>query len=136
MNFFLVIILVIISSIIFVNYLPVQAQSTASSTNNDSINNGQPKSNQVTLQDPLGLKGDIQKLWANIITALLGFVGVASLVSFVYAGFMFLVSTGSPERVKKAKDIMLYAVIGVFVSMASYAILSFVFTLLEKGTGN
>ena len=91
---------------------------------------------QFELTDPLKFGGDPQELYARIIGALLTFVGVASLVTFVYAGFIFLVSAGNPEKVKKAKDTMLYAIIGIVVAMASYAILSFIFKVLQSGTGN
>jgi hypothetical protein len=85
----------------------------------------------TTLQDPLGLNGDVTALWARIIKALLGLVGIASLVAFVYAGFIFLISAGSSEQVKKAKDTMVYAVLGIFISMAAYVILNFVFKALQ-----
>ena len=90
--------------------------------------------NAVEIKDPLNI-GDPSELYARIVSALLGFVGIASLVTFVYAGFLFLISSGNPERVKKAKDAMLYAVIGIVVSIASYAILSFIFKTLEGATG-
>jgi len=92
----------------------------------------------TSIENPLKKEGgpiDPEELYGRIISGLLGFVGIVSLVAFVYAGFVFLISAGNPERVKKAKDTMIYAVIGVFVSMASYAILNFIFTTLEESTG-
>lgn len=88
-------------------------------------------SGQVTLKDPLNLTNGPADFWARIIGGLLAFVGVAALVTFVYAGFLFLTSSGNPEQVKKAKDAMIYAVIGVAVSMGSYVILSFIFDILQ-----
>ncbi|MFH1890504.1 MAG: pilin [Candidatus Kuenenbacteria bacterium] len=99
-------------------------------------NNG---SGSITIKNPLSKQGgpmNPEVLYGRIITGLLSFVGIASLAAFVYAGFIFLISAGNPERVKKAKDVMVYAVIGVVVSMASYAILSFIFKTLEGATGN
>ncbi len=92
-------------------------------------------SGQVVLTDPLNLGGDLNKFWGRLIGALLAFVGVASLITFVYAGFMFLTSTGNQEQVKKAKDTMIYAVIGAAVSMGSYAILSYIFNILQSSAG-
>jgi len=92
---------------------------------------GDTSSPSNRLTDPLGLSGDIGNLWVRLIGALLGFVAIASLVTFVYAGFMFLISTGNAEKVKKAKDIIIYAVLGIFISIASYTILSFIFKTLE-----
>jgi len=98
-------------------------------------NNAGAGSGQVVLTDPLNLGGDLNKFWGRLIGALLAFVGVASLITFVYAGFMFLTSTGNQEQVKKAKDTMIYAVIGAAVSMGSYAILSYIFNILQSSTG-
>ncbi len=90
---------------------------------------------QIVLKDPLNLpKGDPTALWARLIGALLAFVGVGALVTFVYAGFMFLTSSGNPEQVKKAKDTMIYAVLGVAVSMGAYVILSYIFDILQGAT--
>jgi len=91
-------------------------------------------SGQICLTDPLNLKGDPSELWARLIGALLAFVGVGALVTFVYAGFMFLTSSGNPEQVKKAKDTMIYAVLGVAVSMGAYVILSYIFDILQGAT--
>lgn len=93
-------------------------------------------SSQVILKDPLNLPGgDPQVFWARIIGALLAFVGVGALITFVYAGFMFLTSSGNPEQVKKAKDTMVYAVLGVAVSMGAYVILGFIFDTLQGPLG-
>lgn len=93
---------------------------------------------QVCLKDPLGIDPKLgpQQLLARIIGALLAFVGIGALVTFVYAGFMFLISAGNPEQVKKAKDTMLYAAIGAAVSMGSYAILSYILGILQGASGN
>ncbi|NMB48619.1 hypothetical protein GYA13_04235 [Candidatus Kuenenbacteria bacterium] len=93
-------------------------------------------SGQVVLKDPLNLPGgDPQVFWARIIGGLLAFVGVGALVTFIYAGFMFLTSSGNPEQVKKAKDTMVYAVLGVAVSMGAYVILGFIFDTLQGSVG-
>lgn len=100
---------------------------STSSNNNDSTNNVP----SAKLTDPLNLKGDISNLWIKIIKAMLGFVAIASLVTFVYAGFMFLISTGNAEKIKKAKDTIVYAILGIFISIASFVILNFILSILE-----
>jgi len=94
-----------------------------------------PDSTSISLKDPLNLSSP-EDLYVRVINGLLGFVGVAALVIFIYAGFIFLFSAGNAEKTKKAKDTMLYAVIGVLVAMASYAILDFIFQTLQTSTGN
>lgn len=61
-----------------------------------------------------------------IIGIILSFVGVIFLVLMIYAGLMWMTAQGNQERVNKAKDLMINAVIGLIIVMAAYAITSFV----------
>ena len=45
---------------------------------------------------------------------------------FVWAGFYFITANGEPEKIKKAKNIMLYTVIGLAIVLLSRAIISVV----------
>ena len=65
---------------------------------------------------------------ANII---LGLVGTISLIAFVVGGFMFLISAGDAARVKKGKEIIIAAVIGIAITFSSVFILNTFF----KGVG-
>lgn len=58
-----------------------------------------------------------------------GALGVMSLVFFglmVYGGFVWLTSRGNEEKVTKAKDTVIAAVIGISITVAAYAITVFV----------
>lgn len=61
-----------------------------------------------------------------IIGVILSFVGVIFLVLMIYAGLVWMTAQGNQERVNKAKDLMINAVIGLIIVMAAYAITSFV----------
>lgn len=87
----------------------------------------------TTLPNPLGSATTPEAVIGRVIRAMLGFVGLLSLFAFVYAGAMFVASQGNSERVQKARDIMLYSVIGIAVALGSYVILSFVIDTLVKG---
>ncbi len=92
------------------------------------------KNKTIRLENPLSSSGGPLKpeeLYGRIIRSFLAFVGIASLVTFVFAGALFVASGGNPERVTKAKNAMLYAVIGIAVSIGSYVILSFVIDVLK-----
>ena len=81
---------------------------------------------------PTGTEVPAEELYGRVIRAFLAFVGIASLVTFVFAGAFFVFSGGNAERVKKARDAMVYAVIGIAVSLGSYVILSFVIEALKE----
>ena len=72
-----------------------------------------------TLDNPLG-SADLRVIIGQIIRVMLGFSGVIALASFVWGGFLFLTSQGNPERVKKGKDTLIWAVIGLVVIFTAY----------------
>ena len=58
----------------------------------------------------------------NIISVLLGLLGLVFLVLVVYAGFLYLTAQGEDAQVKKAKAILTKGVIGMMLAVGSYAI--------------
>jgi len=91
------------------------------------------KDNRVTLKNPLG-KGvtSIPAIANNIIRAALGMIGAIALLMFVYGGFLWLTSGGSPDKVKKGKDVMVWAAIGLVIVFTSAALVSFVLGAFSK----
>lgn len=68
---------------------------------------------------------------SNIIVPALSLVGVIFLVLVIYGGFLWMTAGGTEAQVKKAKDIITAAVIGVVLIAAAYAITNFVFQSLS-----
>lgn len=58
----------------------------------------------------------------NILTAGVGIVAVAG---FLYGGYLYITSGGSPEQVKKAKTVFTNIVIGVIAFGGMFALLNF-----------
>jgi hypothetical protein len=44
---------------------------------------------------------------------------VAVAVAMIFAGFMFITSAGSPDRVEKAKKIFIYSLIGILIAVGA-----------------
>ena len=84
----------------------------------------------VTLTNPLGTEVTPQIFIGRIIKAVLGIVGSLALLMFIYGGFNWMTAAGSPEKVEKGKQILLWATIGLIVIFTSYALVKFVFTSL------
>ncbi len=61
---------------------------------------------------------------------ILGITGSLALLAFIAGGIMFLISAGSSERVTRAKQILLGAVIGLVIVFTSFMIIQFVYTAL------
>lgn len=77
------------------------------------------------LVDPLG-GGDIPTLIGSIIKYVLGIVGSIALLMFIYGGFMWLTSGGNPEKIKKGRDVLVWAALGLAIIFLSYTLVGFV----------
>jgi len=73
---------------------------------------------------------DIVPLIGRVIKTALGVVGAIALLMFVYGGLIWLTSGGTPDKIKKGMDVLLWAAIGLVVIFASYTLVDFVFTAL------
>lgn len=52
--------------------------------------------------------------------------GVVSVFMITIAGLNYVISSGDPQKTAKAKDTILYAVIGLVISVLSFTIVRFV----------
>ncbi|HSX48355.1 MAG TPA: hypothetical protein VLF41_02550 [Candidatus Nanoarchaeia archaeon] len=71
------------------------------------------------------LGGNVQDLVPKIINVLLFVVGAVSVIMIIVGGLMYTLSAGDPSNTKKAKDTILYAIIGLVVALAAGAIVAF-----------
>ena len=67
----------------------------------------------------------------NLISWAIGIAGAVALIFVVYGGIAYITSSGDPGKVKKAKDIILYALIGLVVVALAEAITAFVFSRIN-----
>jgi|GEM_PF-2713949 hypothetical protein len=78
---------------------------------------------------------DLRVTVGKIIKIFLGFLGVVALGIVLYAGFLYMTSGGSPEKVETAKKWMINGVVGLIIILSAYAIVAFVFKGLTEATG-
>jgi len=69
---------------------------------------------------------DLIEVGTTVAKFILGIVGSLALIMFVYGGVMMLISAGNSEKVGKAKNIIIAAVVGLVIVFFSYAIIVFV----------
>jgi len=78
---------------------------------------------QMTLADPN--LSDTTRIMTTLVNYLNGFIGLITVLLIIYAGWLTLSSAGDEEKVKKAKSIVKYAIIGIFLLVASYTLFNF-----------
>ena len=55
-------------------------------------------------------------------------IGVLSVIMIIYGGIIYVISAGDSGRVSKAKNTIMYAIVGLVVALLAYAIVNFVIT--------
>jgi len=127
--------LLIFSAVFIILVLISPTIGLAAETGGGPDTGGRPSSSgESELPNPLG-KGltDPRAVVGNIIKALLGIVGSLALAVFIFGGFMWVTSAGNEEKVKKGKDMLMWAAFGLAVIFASYALVTFVIDALTGG---
>lgn len=83
-----------------------------------------------TIQSPSELSGGIQefviKVAFNIVEDLIHLIGYATIGFIIYGGFIYMTSSGSPERATKGRKTVTNAAVGLFIAIAAAGLVNFV----------
>lgn len=72
--------------------------------------------------------GSVANAW---IATILSFVGLAAVVMIIIGGIFYIKSMGDPGKAKKARDTIIYGVVGLVVTLLAFAIVA----LVTEGVG-
>ena len=79
------------------------------------------------LPNPLGEGNtDPRVIIGNVIKAGLGIIGSLALAVFIFGGFPWVIAAGNDEKIKKGKDMIMWAALGLIVIFLSYALVTFI----------
>jgi multisubunit Na+/H+ antiporter MnhB subunit len=79
---------------------------------------------QVSLPNPTN--GASTSEIQSVLDIIFAITGAIALLIITIAGFRYITSRGNPQQTAQAKDAIIYAGIGLAVSMLAYAIVGFV----------
>lgn len=80
---------------------------------------------------------DGKDIWSSlglIIQGILGALGVVAVIMIILGGIQYMTSQGDSAKAKKARDTILYAVIGLIVALLSFAIVTFILNSIGAKT--
>lgn len=78
----------------------------------------------------------LPELIGGLIRVFLGVLGIVFVVLVVYAGYLWMTSSGEATKVDKAKKLLGQAIIGIVIIVAAYAITGFVLEqVISASTG-
>jgi len=95
--------------------------------NQGGVNDNGSSGSTVNLTNPIS-SDSIPALIGRVITAVLGVVGSIALLMVIYGGFTWMLAAGNSEKIKKGRDIIVWAMLGLVVIFTSYALVRFVIT--------
>ena len=75
-------------------------------------------------------KSDLATTIVTILNTIIGVLGIVAVIFIVVGGVKYMTSTGDPTKVKKARDTIIYACIGLGVCALSFAIVNWVIGIL------
>ena len=65
-----------------------------------------------------------------VVGIIVGLTGTVALVFIIIGGIHYMTATGDANKLKKAKDTILYAVIGLVISGLAFAITNWIISIL------
>ena len=71
---------------------------------------------------------------SNVVNSILYVAGIIAVVMLIFGGIRFMVSRGDKDKVQKAKNTVIYAIIGLVLVIFSYAIVNFIVSATGKLT--
>jgi len=75
-------------------------------------------------------------IFTTISSVMLFAIGALSVLMIIVGGIRYVLSGGKEASITKAKNTILYAIIGVIVAMLAYAIINFVIGTFVPGVSN
>lgn len=88
--------------------------------------------NSVYCQNKNTGETQVNGIIKTIVEVLLMAVGAISIIMIVIGGILFALSSGDTQKAAKARSTILYAVVGLIVSIFASAIVNFVFDGFNK----
>lgn len=92
-----------------------------------------PGDNPANIASATGEEGSIRALVRTIVNFFLFFLGMVAVIMVIYGGTLYVTAAGNDDQVGKAKNVIMYAVVGILVILISFALIN---TVLGSATPN
>jgi len=108
----------------------VQFASAVCSSDTTAVNGG--ATGGAACATPAGVPStlSVSGLFGTVANVLIFGVGAISVIVLIIGGLRYVVSAGNAAQVQGAKNTILYAIVGIVVAVAAYALVNFVFQQL------
>ena len=116
---------ILTAGILMIGLLGVFTPAVSAANGIDICSNG--NENSVYCKNKGSGETQVNGIIKTIVEVLLTAVGAISIIMIVIGGILFALSSGDAQKAAKARSTVLYAVVGLAVSLFASAIVNFVF---------
>ena len=121
---------ILMAGILMIGLLGVFTPAVSAANGIDICSNG--NENSVYCKNKGSGETQVNGIIKTIVEVLLTAVGAISIIMIVIGGILFALSSGDTQKAAKARSTILYAVVGLIVSVFASAIVNFVFDGFNK----
>ena len=121
---------ILTAGILMIGLLGVFTPAVSAANGIDICSNG--NENSVYCKNKGSGETQVNGIIKTIVEVLLTAVGAISIIMIVIGGILFALSSGDAQKAAKARSTILYAVVGLIVSVFASAIVNFVFDGFSK----
>lgn len=82
---------------------------------------------------PATLFGDLG-IFSKITNVMLFIIGAVSVIMVIIGGLRYVISGGDSAKITAAKNTILYAIVGIIISLLAYALVNFVIGNFAEGS--
>ena len=75
---------------------------------------------------------EVRERVRNILSTIFIWAGIIAVIVLIIGGIYYTISQGDPGKVKKAKETIMYAIIGLIVVSSAFAIVNFTLGAIQK----
>ena len=76
--------------------------------------------------EPTGKNKDVVEIVQSGVNVAISLVGMLAVFSIIYGGFTYITAQSDPAKIKRGKDMVVYAVVALVVAFLAYGIVIFV----------
>ncbi len=69
----------------------------------------------------------------RVLQYVFAIIGAVAVLIVIIAGIRYIVSAGDPQRINTSKNTIIYAVVGLVISVSAYIIVGAIFNLVDTG---
>lgn len=75
--------------------------------------------------EPTGKNKDVVEIVQSGVNVVISLVGMLAVFSIIYGGFTYITAQSDPAKIKRGKDMVVYAVVALVVAFLAYGIVLF-----------